>query len=1089
MIAKKDKQSNAVCRDYILIPATPRAEMVAPMMGDQTGTTRQNVISKDVACNDNDPQCAARQVIGSMAGGSMFGDGMGGLGMGFPGVPGIHTGISGYNEAGGFGDHMGHGGCGGHGGCHGGHGGGGYGGFGSHFFGANDHGYSSFWGGRDDIPNAEYEPLHSEVGSKKGTVSSKKKSKSHKKSFAGGWGGTGYGGYGANGLGGGDITTGEPMFGNRMDAANGEGAFGHNFEGANGWGAFGGQRWGENFAGWGHGYEGGFGGGSNGPLGFGGAEGGAISGRGVGLPSIAGPVEGGEPADGGYGANVDARVLGGRVSGPLGLGGGLGGYGAGVGAGLAGGLGGPLGGLGTAGLGGYGGVGGARYGGYGLGGSALAGDATGYGGVGDTVGAGIGGVGAGTGIGGVGVGGVGVGGVGDGGLGDGCVGNMVNVNSGCGGAGLDGAVGGGGLAGAGAGYGVATGLNTDVGITGTVSSGGHHTKFAFRSKVKGKKAGKAGKKSKVKATTRQDIAMPDEQALMDVTKQRQLIGSLGASTLFADNVGGMGLAHPGVPQMSSGVAGIPGEYGGSGGYSHGWNGEEPGEHPHGYNQYGYGFGRHGGGVGEAGQGKSDTPQEPQEEQSSDNAQKKQFINAGPLGSLGPNPIADGISARLREGPLRTGRIGALAVPVRKFAEFGPRDGEGCYGDHCNDDYPTGPYPDGPADADFAPADVGDGVVHGVSIKQTHIKGRVAAATQVPVNVPAYAADVDSPVEGVVEEHRLGPIHSRVHHVAAVKELRIKEARPVAAIPVETDCSVGPCDEPALEDGPVDNTLVGGHVEGAVVTHEAVGVVGAAAPVEDGLVGPIAGPVGHVTRVTHHRRIYGNRFGGPVLHHTQRVTQSVAAVPVLEDTKDPKHVHVGVGTPNVKVEVETDRKSEVSEKMSEIKKIVSDVTSKIKKTDSKLKALKKSKTPKNGGKRQITPAFTPVTSEPAGVPDIRYPVPAADRYPLGAGYIWPSANYGHQYGGPYAWSKSSTPKAEAKKDKKKDKKGKKKSSTKTKRAAEVETKEKNETKSEDKKATKRQFLPHAGPAGMGFEHPAAGGSNYPYHGGNMDVYVY
>lgn len=26
------------------------------------------------------------------------------------------------------------------------------------------------------------------------------------------------------------------------------------------------------------------------------------------------------------------------------------------------------------------------------------------------------------------------------------------------------------------------------------------------------------------------------------------------------------------------------------------------------------------------------------------------------------------------------------------------------------------------------------------------------------------------------------------------------------------------------------------------------------------------------------------------------------------------------------------------------------------------------------------------------------------------YIWPSANYGHQYGGPYSWSKSHTPKA-------------------------------------------------------------------------------
>ena len=33
-------------------------------------------------------------------------------------------------------------------------------------------------------------------------------------------------------------------------------------------------------------------------------------------------------------------------------------------------------------------------------------------------------------------------------------------------------------------------------------------------------------------------------------------------------------------------------------------------------------------------------------ESSDNAQKKQFINAGPLGSLGPNPIADGISVSL-----------------------------------------------------------------------------------------------------------------------------------------------------------------------------------------------------------------------------------------------------------------------------------------------------------------------------------------------------------------------------------------------------------------------------------------------------------
>merc|ERR1711977_537484 len=98
------------------------------------------------------------------------------------------------------------------------------------------------------------------------------------------------------------------------------------------------------------------------------------------------------------------------------------------------------------------------------------------------------------------------------------------------------------------------------------------------------------------------------------------------------------------------------------------------------------------------------------------------------------------------------------------------------------------------------------------------------------------------------------------------------------------------------------------------------------------------------------------------------------------------------------------RQEQAQKMSEIQRMVHDVSDSIEKTDKKLKAIK-------GGKRQITPAFTPVVSEPAAVPDIRYPVPAADRYPLGAGYIWPSANYGHQYGGPYAWSKSSTPKKE------------------------------------------------------------------------------
>ena len=63
--------------------------------------------------------------------------------------------------------------------------------------------------------------------------------------------------------------------------------------------------------------------------------------------------------------------------------------------------------------------------------------------------------------------------------------------------------------------------------------------------------------------------------MIDVNNQRQLIGSLGASTEFADNVGGMGLGHPGVPHMSSGVSGIPGEYSGHGGFGNGWDGESP----------------------------------------------------------------------------------------------------------------------------------------------------------------------------------------------------------------------------------------------------------------------------------------------------------------------------------------------------------------------------------------------------------------------------------------------------------------------------------------------------------------------------------
>jgi len=153
------KKDDNVCRDYVLVPAVNNAPAVLSPSEYETGVAR-NYVSKDIACNDGDSECAQRQVIGSMAGGSMFGDGMGGLGLGFPGVPGIHTGISGYNMAGGFGDHMGggYGRVAGHGRVHGGHGRvhGGQGSFGnygpSHFFKSDEHGISSYWNGRANIP-------------------------------------------------------------------------------------------------------------------------------------------------------------------------------------------------------------------------------------------------------------------------------------------------------------------------------------------------------------------------------------------------------------------------------------------------------------------------------------------------------------------------------------------------------------------------------------------------------------------------------------------------------------------------------------------------------------------------------------------------------------------------------------------------------------------------------------------------------------------------------------------------------------------------------------------------------------------------
>ena len=161
-VKKSDVKENSLCRDYVLIPAVSQAPAVLAPNG-QNGVAR-NYVSKDIACDEGDTDCARRQVIGSMAGGSMFGDGMGGLGLGFPGVPGIHTGISGYNMAGGFGDHIGHGGSHGgnaaghhshHHGGHGGHYGVGHGGAHSYFFPSGEHGIPSFWSARADIPNAE----------------------------------------------------------------------------------------------------------------------------------------------------------------------------------------------------------------------------------------------------------------------------------------------------------------------------------------------------------------------------------------------------------------------------------------------------------------------------------------------------------------------------------------------------------------------------------------------------------------------------------------------------------------------------------------------------------------------------------------------------------------------------------------------------------------------------------------------------------------------------------------------------------------------------------------------------------------------
>ena len=536
-VKKSDVKGNSLCRDYVLIPAVGPAPAVLAPNDFENGVAR-NFVSKDIACSEGDTECTQRQVIGSMAGGSMFGDGMGGLGLGFPGVPGIHTGISGYNMAGGFGDHMGYGGhfAGHHGRVHGGHARvGGYGP--AHFIKSDEQGFSSFWNARGEIPRGE----------------------DITKSFFGGYGP----GRGATFFHGEDIL---PIH----EASDGIGS-GHSY-------GHGSAQWWDKTPSF-HSYG----------LGHGDVVGGH------GDAILGGPVRG---AWAGV-AHGPADI--GPVNGPgFGVAGGAGFGGAGfAGAGFAGA---GFGGLGGAGYAGLGGVGFGRFGG-------ISGNRFGLDGF---AGNGFDGL-AGHGFGGYGFGGHGVGLAGHGGIVDGVNGDFVDGGHG-------GVYGGHGAVVGHGGYGLGDhsgwafgghdseccgddriaghfGLDSDHDITFTHASHGygghglgHHGGLLLgKSKIKHHAAKKS---STAKATTRQDIAMPDEQAMMDVTKQRQLIGSLGASTLFADNVGGMGLGHPGVPQMSSGVAGIPGEYGGSGGYSHGWDGEGPGIHPHGYNNFGYNGGDH-----------------------------------------------------------------------------------------------------------------------------------------------------------------------------------------------------------------------------------------------------------------------------------------------------------------------------------------------------------------------------------------------------------------------------------------------------------------------------------------------------------------
>ncbi|XP_065668704.1 uncharacterized protein LOC100214209 isoform X2 [Hydra vulgaris] len=862
---KDNKKSDLLCRDYMLLPAITPAAIRAVEEKEENAKTRQNVIAKDIACSEDDTDCTQRQVIGNMAGGSLFGDGMGGLGMGFPGIGGIHTGVSGYNLAGGLGHNHGHGivheyGHGdGHGSEHGfPH---------SHEY---HHGYEvgnsdlgnayggGFGDGLDSGVNGYNEGLGHYAVSNKNDVSSEKaekkanvKNKKHtakKKHIVGTLDDENESGYqGINQFGGEFGNTelaGSHGLGSRVvyPTTNGitNGIYGEN---------------------------------SN-VLGVG------LKNKNILNTDIyAHPINNAPSFNLPGGHFASSNLVGGNLAN-------------------------------------FGGVINDRFNNFGSGnivndGSYPLGtfdDGRMYnndaeyepesGNMGDGVGHPY------------------------------YPNSHTEENDGYGppimGPPLRNAFGYSNLEhsfqnnpGA-----MKVGYGGSIGHIGGLEVNGIHSNFAYKSKIKKKK-----NKKQVRGNVRQDIAMPDEQAMMDVTKQRQLIGSLGASTLFSDNVGGMGLGYPGIPGMSSGISGIPGEYGGNGGYGQGWSGHGTGLHPHGYNNYADEEG-HGG-------------------------------DFGNFGSHGEETSHEG---------------GYDRSNYKNMEQENQQNHEEALSQKR-------------------------GIIYSPAEKQERNNAQLIASNT-----------VDIPAQDLDDIKYLTNIDRRL-------------PRYVSHLPNQ------------LSDENFND-------------------------------------IQHLTR-------YNSNSDHGDLNYYQ-----------------PRHVHIGVGTPNVKVEVETS-KSEIAhnpsvhvsfQKMSEIKKLVHEVSDSLKRTNIKLNALKKGHAPNSvGGKRQITPAFTPVVAEPVGVPDMRYPVPAADRYPLGAGYIWPSRNYGlHHHGGPghMTWSKSHTPKAIKKSNENEDKdekisiksvkeKNKKQKHKSGKHRRSVSSK----TKKHERVGTKRQFLEHP----MSFPHDSQGygfGMGYP-----------